>query len=94
MYRPEGWKNPYIEQITEEDCFEGERLQGLYERGADDMLEGLKRDNRVPNEVYADFLRWGMARGVDAQWPPAREPATYMGQRGYLVFIPEEDNAI
>ena len=80
-WRPDGWKNPY-------NLIGDNLAHPAYEAGADMLLTCLLRVG-IPPEVYADFLRWGLERGMENKTNRLDKVATYKGKKGTLVFIPE-----
>ena len=82
-YRPEGWVNPYPDKVIIEHDRQFERLiaqrHGLYEEGADALLEGLRAGALMYRHGdAAQFTNGGQVINFDE------------GDRGHLVFIKED----
>jgi len=81
-YRPEGWENPYGDEVyqerEEDGSFSLTFLRVIYEAGADAMLKALRAE--------ALMYRHGDANSFVSGSQTIRFD---QGDRGHLVFIPE-----
>lgn len=89
-YRPEGWENPYTEEVESiiaqckkrgiDSSWHGEPGACLdaYEAGADAMLEGLRAEGLQINGKTEVIQKEGV-------------PDWFLDSKGTLVFIPEDD---
>lgn len=78
MYRPEGWENPHKPDgyDTNEYLDHGARDRGIYEAGADAMLEGLIKNH---------------SRKVEQGYDTNSEPLGFVADGIYIeLFISEE----
>jgi hypothetical protein len=81
-WRPEGWKNPYINiNPGSWDYFSNEH-NPAFEAGADAMLEAIKKQ---PNSVKVD-LEFQSVGEVATEYFKIIHP----NGKGTLVFIPDE----
>jgi len=105
MWRPEeGWENPYdkaklADTILEYYRFDAGSYGGMisasqraegsqaFELGADAMLKALIKEG-IPNDVYQSYLHGANLAGFIG----LKEPHSYMGRKGNLVFIPDEED--
>jgi len=87
MHRPEGWENPF-NFMNGGAIPKYEKQSQSYEDGADAMLELLK-DEGLHGEYLEDYIISVSVKPDDKDW--AEDFLTKIEQRGYLVFIPEEE---
>jgi len=88
MWRPKNWASIKYHNISREiyDTHEVELGYQFFEAGADAMLEALKKQG-IPNDVYQSYLKGAILQGLDI-----KQPYTYFGKKGTLVFIPDEED--
>jgi len=80
-WRPEGWANYRSTQDPKsfEDCILVDKLNGIFEAGADAMLEALRKEGLPCDQpMTEDLLRF-----------VAHTAARHDGKPGTWVFIPD-----
>ena len=88
MYRPKGWEAPdnLGDGMPWVDELMPEYLVGIYEAGANAMLEGLKKEAIYSNTEECMKTKVGVSANKALSLTDFK--------KGYLVFIPEESNEI